>query len=109
MMVCNNFYFYNYKKIKKEWNISDDGTVIHNGDRMILNRNYKILINNLEKCSDLQNNTINFLIIILSSVKNFDQRQTIRETWALDLLQQLGNYRVMFMVGLTESNETQVS
>ncbi|XP_075680500.1 lactosylceramide 1,3-N-acetyl-beta-D-glucosaminyltransferase-like [Dermatophagoides pteronyssinus] len=74
---------------------------------MILNRNYKILINNLEKCSDLQNNTINFLIIILSSVKNFDQRQTIRETWALDLLQQLGNYRVMFMVGLTESNETQ--
>ncbi|XP_046909443.2 beta-1,3-galactosyltransferase 5 isoform X2 [Dermatophagoides farinae] len=94
-------------QVKREWKISQDGTVVHHGDHMILGRNYTININNSKKCSDLHNDTISFLIVILSSVGNFDRRQTIRETWALDLLQQLGNYRVIFMVGLTNSNEIQ--
>lgn len=45
--------------------------------------------------------------MILSAAANFEQRQTIRETWANDVMQQIGNFRVFFLIGLTNNTDTQ--
>lgn len=93
---------------KLEWKVLHDGTVVHLGNE-ILDRNYSFPINHVDKCRQLKNTTTSFLIVVESNIINFDERQQIRDTWALDVMQEIGNYRVIFLVGTTDNIEVQVS
>lgn len=92
---------------KSNWKVLWDGTVIHNGNG-IIHRNYTFLINHHDKCKDLKNTSISFLVVVVSNIVNFDERQQIRDTWGLSLLQEIGNFKVVFLLGTINDTEVQV-
>ena len=98
----------NNEHSQQQWRVLSDGTVIHKGNTD-LHRNYTFIINQTKQCASLRPNQNSFVIVVESDIINFDERQLIRDTWALNVLQRVVNYRVVFMVGLTHDQDIQVS
>ena len=90
-----------------QWKVLTDGTVIHWGTED-QRRNYTLAINNPGLCANLSTNQSSFVVVVESDIVNFEERQLIRDTWALSVMQTIGNYRVVFLVGLTHDHEIQV-
>jgi len=96
------------KEQRKQWRVLADGTVIHQGTED-MRRNLKLVLNNASLCASLRAHQNSFVVVVESDIVNFQERQLIRDTWALSVLQRVANYRVVFLVGLTHSPQVQVS
>lgn len=88
-----------------QWHVLNDGTVtsVHNEN---LHRNLTLLINT-NRCDTLWSNQSSFVVLVESNIVNFEERQLIRDTWGLSVLQEVGNFRVIFLVGMTHSDDVQ--
>lgn len=94
------------QRLFDQWHVLADGTVTHRGSED-LHRNITLLINSAHRCASLRANQSSFVVLVESDIVNFEKRQLIRDTWGLSVLQQVANYRVIFLVGMTTSEEVQ--
>ncbi|XP_023241869.1 beta-1,3-galactosyltransferase 1-like [Centruroides sculpturatus] len=65
---------------------------------------YKFILNNDNLCS---NDSFTLLILVCSSVKNYEQRKTIRETWgslATNTFNKNEDFRMAFLIGAAEND-----
>lgn len=95
-----------HQMMTSQWKVLQDGTVIHLGSKNV-DYNYTFRMIDADRCSSLRANESSFVIVVETDIVNFDERQLIRETWGLDVMQELANYRVIFMVGLGRNPEIQ--
>lgn len=93
------------RRLFAQWHVLTDGTVTHRGSEN-LHRNLTLLLNT-KRCATLRSNQSSFVVLVESDIVNFEERQLIRETWGLRLLQEVGNFRVVFLVGMTHSEDVQ--
>lgn len=74
--------------------------------RLYLNPDEKIpLLNPKGVC----NETFELLMVVCTAVQNFDQRKFIRNTWARDALSQNFTIKIVFLIGLAQTEKLQVS
>lgn len=93
------------RRLFAQWHVLSDGTVTHRGSED-LHRNVTLLINS-HRCTTLRASQSSFVVLVESDIVNFEERQLIRDTWGLSVLQEVGNFRVIFLVGMTHSEDVQ--
>lgn len=89
---------------ESQWKVLSDGTVIHNGN-FLQHYDYIYLFNNVHVCDSLSKADLRLLVIVESKVDHFKEREALRETWALRLLQQSFNFRVIFVLGKADNDK----
>ena len=86
-----------------KWKVLFDGTVVHSGN--FSNDSFKKISFDIDSdiCDNLSSDSLKVLILIESKSDNFERREAIRQTWALRQRQESLNFRVAFLLGITDS------
>uniref|UniRef100_A0A2L2YSE1 Hexosyltransferase n=1 Tax=Parasteatoda tepidariorum TaxID=114398 RepID=A0A2L2YSE1_PARTP len=90
-----------------KWIVLAGNVTVHEGTKYVPNY-VSFDVNSPYLCANFYEYKTKLLIFVASSANHFEQRQAIRETWGLKLLQQAYNYRVVFLLGKTKESEQQL-
>lgn len=88
------------------WVVLQGNVVVHQGVESNPH-DYAYILSSEGVCESLKPNRTSLVIFVASDVRHIKRRKTIRDTWALRLLQLALNYRVVFMLGRSLTNGTQ--